>query len=109
MSLHMATLNHLVTHVEEYRDHRSPTPSALRTLRAINGLSAARLARLADVDRSTVRRIEEGTVRPQERTAQKLSAVFGCPVDLLFPTNSEARPATGLREHSAGTGRHDEG
>ena len=66
-------------------------------LRALNGMSASQLARLADVDRSTIRRLEAGIGEPQRRTARKIAAVLNCPVALLFPQNDdEARTAEAL-------------
>jgi len=83
----MATLNQVVTQVQVYDANRSLTP--LRTLRVLSALSARELARLADIDRSTVRRLEAGVGFPQPRTARKIAAVLNCPVDLLFPHNDE--------------------
>ena len=91
----MATLNQVVTQVQVYDANRSLTP--LRTLRVLSALSARELARLADIDRSTVRRLEAGIGCPQARTARKIAAVLGCPVELLFPEKDEDSAAQ--REH----------
>ncbi len=64
----------------------------MRMLRLLSGLSVTRLADLADIDRTTVWRLEKGLGHPQSRTADKLAAVLGCPVELLFPEN-EGRQA----------------
>ncbi len=108
----MAGFSQVVATVEAYGDERSPqlASSPLRLLRAINGLSATRLAVLADVDRSTIWRLEEGIGRPQRRTAEKLAAVLNCPAELLFP-ESEERPAgsPSALQMPAGQGRHASG
>jgi len=91
----LAGFRRVVTQVEEYGPPRRVRVSPLRTLRAINNLSASQLARLADVDRSTVRRLEDGIGCPQSRTAQKIAAVLGCPVELLFPHNDNAPAGNG--------------
>lgn len=88
----MAGISQVVSTVAAYDKHRTPRPSPLRLLRAVNGLSASRLAALADIDRSTVWRLEEGIGHPQRRTARKLAAVLNCPVELLFPENDESAP-----------------
>jgi putative transcriptional regulator len=90
----MAAIQHIVTRAEFYSEHRSPPHTALRTLRVLKGLSASRLAALADVDRSTIARLEQGIGQPQRRTAHKIAAVLGCPVEILFPEN-DAAPAGG--------------
>lgn len=79
----------VVTRVEEYPEDRRVPATPLRMLRALNGLSASQLARLADVDRSTIRRLEAGIGEPQRRTARKIAAVLSCPVALLFPVKDE--------------------
>ena len=106
----MATLHQLVTRVEPYGGDRSPH-SPLRTLRALSNLSAAGLARLADIDRATVRRIEAGAVQPQAKTARKIAAVLGCPVELLFPRNDEepAGRRAPVATPAGGDGRCDGG
>ena len=95
--------DHVVTRVESYGGERLP-PSPLRTLRALNDLSAAELARLADVDRSTVRRLEAGAVHPQAKTARKIAAVLNCPAELLFPKDEDPAGQQGLATTSAVVG-----
>ena len=92
----MLTLHRVVTQIEAYDGHR--TPSALRTVRVLKDLSASEFARLADIDRATVRRLEAGITRPQEKTARKIAAVLGCPAELLFPRDEEARTAEPLND-----------
>lgn len=107
MSLHTMTLHRVVTRIEAYGEDRPPS-SPIRTLRALRHLSASELARLADVHRATIRRLENDLARPQERTAVKIAAVFGCPVELLFPeaASEHERPADdrALETTSADTG-----
>jgi transcriptional regulator with XRE-family HTH domain len=86
----------VVTRFEAYTEHRRIPATPLRALRALNNLSASKLARLADVDRSTIRRLEAGIGHPQDRTARKIAAVLNCPVGLLFPRDEEARTAEPL-------------
>jgi len=82
----MPHLHRVVTQIEEYS---RPPASPLKTLRALSNLSVTEGSRLADIDRATWRRIESGVCRPQPRTARKIAAVLGCPVELLFPVNDE--------------------
>lgn len=81
----MAGIQRIVSTTQAYEGHRPPPQTPLRLLRTVNGLSAARLAQLGDVDRSTIWRLEAGIGKPQKRTARKLAAVLNCPVELLFP------------------------
>jgi transcriptional regulator with XRE-family HTH domain len=97
-----ACLQQVVTHVEVY-DGQRPL-SALRTLRALKNLSAAELARLADIDRSTVRRLEAGVGQPQAKTARKIAAVLNCPPELLFPPNDSAPAANGRADKTGQAG-----
>ena len=101
----VASVRQVVIEIREYPGHRRLPASPLRTLRAINDLSASRLARLADVDRSTIRRLEAGIGHPHQRTAQKIAAVLNCPAELLFPLN-DVEPAGNRLEvtTSAGVG-----
>ena len=99
----MPTLYRVATHTEVYGGD-AMEPSPLRVLRALRNLSASELARLADIDRATVRRLERGEHRPQGRTAQKIAAVLSCPAELLFPpVNDETQPGrAGLATTPAG-------
>jgi len=83
---HMTDLHRVVTHLEAYS---RPPASPVKTLRALNDLSVTEGSRLADINRATWRRIESGICRPHPRTARKIAAVLGCPVELLFPEKDE--------------------
>lgn len=99
----MATLHRVVTQAEAYaRDKTDSSP--LQVIRALLNLSAAELARLADIDRATVRRLERGEHRPQTRTALKIAAVLNCPAELLFPLNDETQPGRAASRTTSGRG-----
>ena len=105
----MSGLDQFAPRCESYAgQRRAPTP--LRTLRALSDLSAAGLARQAEVGRSTVRRLERGVGKPQAKTARKIAAVLNCPVELLFPNDEDPASQQGLATTSAGgVGRCDGG
>jgi transcriptional regulator with XRE-family HTH domain len=85
------------------------TPDEVRGLAALRrarGLTQEQLAVEAGVGSATVYRLEGGHGRPRRTTLRVLAWVLGCdPADLLVET-SEARPATGLHENTAGQGRY---
>jgi transcriptional regulator with XRE-family HTH domain len=61
-------------------------------LRTSRGLSQARLAELADVDRKTINRIENGHFSPSLDTLTRLSVVLKCRLaDFLKSTTSSRR------------------
>lgn len=81
----MPTLSRVRTHLEPYAPSRPRHDSTLRIVRTISGLTAAELARLAEVDPVTIRRLEAGRCAPRAATAEKLASALGWPVDRLFP------------------------
>lgn len=69
----------------------------LRMVRTAWGLSAHELARLADLDRVTIHRLERSEVTPRKRTVKNLAMVLGCPAELLFPDGAHDQKAAGIR------------
>ena len=58
--------------------------SKLRSLRQARNLTQAELAKLLDVDRSTVAQWERGANMPRAEMLIKLAKVFKCKVDTLL-------------------------
>jgi putative transcriptional regulator len=63
----------------------------LMTLRAERGLSQARLAELAGVDRKTINRIENGHFSPSLDTITRLSVVLKCRLSDLVEAKRSKR------------------
>ncbi len=63
----------------------------LMALRAERGLSQARLAELAGVDRKTINRIENGHFSPSLDTITRLSVVLKCRLSDLVETKRSKR------------------
>ena len=56
----------------------------IRELRAARGMEQAELARLTDVRRETIGRLEKGQYNPSLKLAMDLAQVFGLPVEEVF-------------------------
>lgn len=78
------------------RDHRleEAIGRQLREFRKANGLSAADLARAAEISVAMVSKIENGQISPSLSTLKRLSAALNIPVTALFRQFEEHRTAS---------------
>lgn len=75
---------------------------ALKTARGSRGLSQRRLAKLAEVDPSTVSLIESGQRTPSSEVIDALARALGIPTFLLVFLASDDADLKGIRvEHAA--------
>jgi transcriptional regulator with XRE-family HTH domain len=80
-------------------------PTRLRAERIRQGLSLMDLARQADVDPTTIWRVEMGRVSPQRSTRVLLAMALACDPSELFPLQNERlADEPDARRSSAGCG-----
>ena len=56
----------------------------IRELRAARNMEQAELARLVDVRRETIGRLEKGQYNPSLKLAADIAKVFGLPIEEIF-------------------------
>ncbi len=80
----------------------------LRRIRKERGLSQARLAELANVDKVTIIHIENGKVSPKVDTLEKLAGALGVELADLFPKAQAPLPLEAVQRSGDKTPAQDE-
>ncbi len=64
--------------------YMSSAPSIMKGNRLARGLTQEQVAKITGVDRTTITKIENGTLRPSVKTAQKIAQVLDFDWTLFF-------------------------